>query len=176
MSIHTALADIQSHAKRMMTVLELSGSPVGVRFLSEDDELPEGARELNQYRYCQALMLARRGEHVLLDGRGIACPAAAAAFGFRPEATQQGCGVMPPHEITGGPTIGIDVGQYLVTKVRAAQCHASQNPPFSGDPETEAERLACHEYFVLAFPALESVNTHELFDQKLVMEVHHERA
>lgn len=92
------------------------------------------------------------------------------------EATQQGCGVLPPSEITGGPTIGIDVGQYLVTKVRAAQCHASQNPPFSGDPETEAARLACHEYFVLVSPDLESVNTHDLFDQKLVMEVHHERA
>jgi LmbE family N-acetylglucosaminyl deacetylase len=92
------------------------------------------------------------------------------------EATQQGCGVLPPDEITGGPTIGIDVGQNLVTKVRAAQCHASQKPPFSGDPETEAARLACHEYFVLAFPALESVNTHDLFDQRLVMEVHHERA
>ena len=92
------------------------------------------------------------------------------------EATQQGCGVLPPRAITGGPTIGIDVSQYLVTKVRATQCHASQNPPFSGDPKTEAEHLACHEYFVLAFPVLESVTTHDLFEQKLEMEVHHERA
>ena len=29
-------------------------------------------------------MKARRGQSVLLDGAGIACPAAAAAFGFRP--------------------------------------------------------------------------------------------
>jgi len=84
MSTHMALEEFQTLAKRMMTILELSGSPVGVRLLPEDSEPLAGVRVLNQYRYCQALMLARRGEHVLLDGRGIACPAAAAAFGFRP--------------------------------------------------------------------------------------------
>jgi LmbE family N-acetylglucosaminyl deacetylase len=92
------------------------------------------------------------------------------------EATQQGCGVIPPKEMAGGPTVGIDVGHYLVTKVRAAQCHASQNPPFIGDPEKEAQHLACHEYFVLALPDLEAVNGHELFDQELFKEVHHEQA
>jgi uncharacterized protein (DUF169 family) len=83
MSIY-ALQAFQTTAKRMMAILELSGSPVGVRLLPEQSELPESVRTLNQYRYCQALTLARHGEHVLLDGRGIACPAAAAAFGFRP--------------------------------------------------------------------------------------------
>jgi uncharacterized protein (DUF169 family) len=39
---------------------------------------------LQQHRYCQALMKARRGQSVLLDSAGMACPAAAAAFGFRP--------------------------------------------------------------------------------------------
>jgi LmbE family N-acetylglucosaminyl deacetylase len=92
------------------------------------------------------------------------------------EATQQGCGVIPSHEITGGPTVGINVSHHLVTKVRAAQCHASQNPPFPGDPEKEAENLACHEYFVLALPVLETVNTQDLFDQKFLKEGHHERA
>lgn len=84
MLIHTSPADMQTLAKQMMAVLELTGSPVGVRLLPENAEPPVGVRVLNQYRYCQALMLARHGEHVLLDGRGIACPAAAAAFGFRP--------------------------------------------------------------------------------------------
>jgi LmbE family N-acetylglucosaminyl deacetylase len=92
------------------------------------------------------------------------------------EATQQGCGVILSHEITGGPTVGINVSHHLVTKVRAAQCHASQNPPFPGDPEKQAENLACHEYFVLALPVLETVNTQDLFDQKFLKEVHHERA
>ena len=35
-------------------------------------------------RYCQALMRARHGESVLLEADGLSCPAAAAAFGFRP--------------------------------------------------------------------------------------------
>lgn len=75
---------IRTIGSRIIALLGLTGSPVGVRLLPEDAAPPAGARMLNQYRYCQALMLARHGEHVLLDGRGIACPAAAAAFGFRP--------------------------------------------------------------------------------------------
>lgn len=39
---------------------------------------------LPHHRYCQAVMLARRGQAVLLDREGIVCPAVAAAFGFRP--------------------------------------------------------------------------------------------
>ena len=52
---------------------------------------PNGGRDefaafelLRNHRYCQALMKARHGESVLLDSSGISCPAAAAAFGFRP--------------------------------------------------------------------------------------------
>jgi uncharacterized protein (DUF169 family) len=70
--------------KRMSSVLGLSSLPVGVRLLLDNQKYPEEAQRLSQHRYCQALMKARRGEHVLLDGEGIACPAAANAFGFRP--------------------------------------------------------------------------------------------
>jgi N-acetylglucosamine malate deacetylase 2 len=68
------------------------------------------------------------------------------------EATLQGCGVVPSVEVAGGPVAAIDVGEHLVTKVRAMQSHSSQNPPFPGLPEEEAERMACHEYFTLASP------------------------
>ncbi|MFW6182790.1 MAG: PIG-L deacetylase family protein [Chloroflexota bacterium] len=68
------------------------------------------------------------------------------------EATQQGCGVAPPDEAVGRPVAFIDIGNYLEQKVRAAQQHASQNPPFSGAPEEEAKELACHELFRLARP------------------------
>lgn len=67
----------------MRAILGLSDAPVGVRFLM-DGERADRAQALKQHRYCQALMRARRGESVLLGGEGIACPAAAAAFGFRP--------------------------------------------------------------------------------------------
>lgn len=68
------------------------------------------------------------------------------------EATLQGCGVVPGRELAGGPVAVIDVADHLVAKVRAIQCHASQDPPFSGPPELEIERIACHEYFTLARP------------------------
>ncbi len=68
----------------MASILGLSGSAVGVRLLSFGADYPPDAELLNQHRYCQALMKARGGEHVILDGDGISCPAAAAAFGFRP--------------------------------------------------------------------------------------------
>lgn len=92
------------------------------------------------------------------------------------EATQQGCGVIPSKAAAGGPTVGVDVGEFLVTKVRAAQCHVSQKPPFAGDPEMAAQQLACHEYFVLALPSMEAANTYDLFDQVFRVEKHHERA
>ena len=57
---------------------------MGVRFLIAGKSLPEGVRILDRHRYCQALMLAGHGESVILNEAGIACPAAAAAFGFRP--------------------------------------------------------------------------------------------
>lgn len=89
------------------------------------------------------------------------------------EATLQGCGIPPPEESVGGPTVGIDVGDYLVTKVKAMQCHASQKPPFPGIPEAEAQRLACHEYFILAQPVLQEIHTQDLFVLTENSEVQH---
>jgi len=92
----TSLEEICSAGKRMMILLGLESAPVGVRFIHKRDEVTETALSLNQHRYCQALMRARRGEHVLLDAQGINCPAAAAAFGFRPlpENLQNGKGLV----------------------------------------------------------------------------------
>lgn len=68
----------------MAAILGLSGAVVGVRLLSSNEESPVAAEPLHRHRYCQAIMRARRGQNVLLDRDGIACPAAAAAFGFCP--------------------------------------------------------------------------------------------
>ena len=76
--------NLKAMGVNMISILGLSGSPIGVRLLAGNDEYPAEAEMLKHHRYCQALMRARRGEHVLLDGEGIACPSAAAAFGFRP--------------------------------------------------------------------------------------------
>lgn len=70
------------------------------------------------------------------------------------EATRQGCGVTPSADLAGGTVAAINVGSHREAKVRAMQCHASQRPPFSGPPAEEAGKLACHEYFTLARPAV----------------------
>ncbi len=79
-----SIESVATMGEQMKVILGLSAPAVGVRFLSAADEWPSGAERLQGYRYCQALMEARHGRSVLLDGDGIACPAAAAAFGFRP--------------------------------------------------------------------------------------------
>ncbi|MGB9700876.1 MAG: DUF169 domain-containing protein [Thermodesulfobacteriota bacterium] len=87
---------IREYGMRMVSILGLSSSPVGVRFLSNDGKVSEETERLLQHRYCQAVMKARRGGDVLLDGEGISCPAAAAAFGFRPlpQSLQSGQGLI----------------------------------------------------------------------------------
>ena len=52
------------------------------------------------HRYCQALMKARHGESVLLQPEGLSCPAAAAAFGFRP---------LPPQLANGKGLVGFGI-------------------------------------------------------------------
>lgn len=94
--MQSSLDDLRHMGDRLAALLGLTGSAVGVRFLPAGTANPDGAVVLQQHRYCQALMRARHGEAVLLDAQGIACPAAAAAFGFRPlpEGLQSGKGLV----------------------------------------------------------------------------------
>jgi len=87
---------IKFHSENVKLILELTTALVGVKFIFLESEIPEKAEKLNEHRYCQALMKARHGEHVLLDAEGIACPAAAAAFGFKtlPEGLKTGKGLV----------------------------------------------------------------------------------
>ena len=79
------LSQVREKSKRIKEIVGLNTYPVGVRFSFAKNPVNEiQARKLHDYRYCQALMEARHGEHVLLDREGISCPAAAAAFGFKP--------------------------------------------------------------------------------------------
>ena len=82
--------------KRMVSLLGLSAHPVGVRFIMGKECIRGGAEKLSRHRYCQALMKARRGSDVVLDGEELSCPAAAAAFGFRqlPNGLQSGQGLV----------------------------------------------------------------------------------
>jgi uncharacterized protein (DUF169 family) len=75
--------NIRHQAGIMKNIIGLSASTVGVKFLA-GETAPDNAIVLAHHRYCQALMKARRGQKVLLTADGLNCPAAAAAFGFRP--------------------------------------------------------------------------------------------
>lgn len=73
-------------ASMLMTkVVGLETEPVGVFLLdSRDDRAESTFTRASGRRYCQALMRARQGESILLTAEDLTCPAAAAAFGFRP--------------------------------------------------------------------------------------------
>jgi len=91
-------------------------------------------------------------------------PLSAKLFYIAPsEATMQGCGVVPSEEVAGGPVASIDISDYRLPKVRAMQAHVSQNPPYTGDPAEEADKLTCHEYFTLARPATADSELNDLF-------------
>lgn len=108
-------------------------------------------------------------DHVTLSARvtqafeRAALPNARLYYLAPSEATLQGCGIVPPQESAGGPVAGIDITDFRLPKLRAMQSHASQNPPFTGDPEKEIENLACHEYFTLARPAGNFADSTDLF-------------
>lgn len=85
-------------ARDLGALLGLRTEPVAV-FLLPPGPVPaewDGASRLKGHRWCQALMRARHGQTVLLDAEGIACPAAAAAFGFKPlpEGLAKGSGLV----------------------------------------------------------------------------------
>jgi uncharacterized protein (DUF169 family) len=82
--MNTQIQQVQAAGDLLTTILGLSAAPVGVKFIYDDEMENQTDLFVNQHRYCQALMKARHGQKVLLDAKGIACPAAAAAFGFRP--------------------------------------------------------------------------------------------
>ena len=79
---------------RLVAILGLAGSPVGVRLLAPGADPPTGAAALKHHRYCQAIMKARRGAtlpgrgRALLPGRccGLRLPAAPSATRLRERA------------------------------------------------------------------------------------------
>ncbi len=75
---------ILQDAEKMQMILGLSSFPAGVFFLREIASPFDRWQRAEGCRFCQALMEARQGASLLLDGKGLSCPAAARTFGFRP--------------------------------------------------------------------------------------------
>lgn len=116
--------------KKMIDTLGLTGSPVGVRVLAPQQAPPPDALRLGHHRYCQGLMMARQGTAVVLDGEGLACPAAAAAFGFKP---------LPEGLVTGKGLVGFGIA--ADAGVGAAM--------FAGMPRLESGRVGSLHLFPL---------------------------
>ena len=77
---------LSAAANRLKAILGLETEPVAVFLLPAGVANPafDGFTPVTGHRYCQLLMRARHGESLRLDPAELACPAAAAAFGFRP--------------------------------------------------------------------------------------------
>jgi len=74
---------LREAAGTLKSVLGLQTEPVAVKFLTDATQA-QGYEALPNRRYCQMVMEARRGRKVVLTADNIACPAAAAVFGFKP--------------------------------------------------------------------------------------------
>lgn len=80
------MLDFNSIANKLTEILGLETAPVAV-FLTRKGESTAASNQfkpVSSHRYCQLLMRARRGESLVLEPDELSCPAAAAAFGFRP--------------------------------------------------------------------------------------------
>jgi uncharacterized protein (DUF169 family) len=95
-----------SYARDLKSLLGLGSYPVGV-ILDDGTRPVMNSVIVEGHRYCQALMRARRGEAVTLEPGGIACPAAARAFGFKglPEGLRTGNGLVS-FGIVSNPEVG----------------------------------------------------------------------
>lgn len=96
---------IRAAGEKLRATAGLATFPVGVSLLAGNGT--PGMERLEANRYCQALMRARHGDSVILDAAGLACPAAAKAFGFRPlpEKLASGEGLVG-FGIVGDPAVG----------------------------------------------------------------------
>ena len=71
--------------RRLIEILGIDTEPIAVFLLGSESPHPTASvKKVTGHRYCQLLMRARHGESVALAPEELACPAAAAAFDFRP--------------------------------------------------------------------------------------------
>jgi len=79
--------DASEGAALLKEILSIRYSPVAVKFVKEEEEIPGWAEEVigkRRVRAWQMLMDAKHGEFSAISPENFACPAAASAFGFAP--------------------------------------------------------------------------------------------
>jgi len=65
------------------------------------------------------------------------------------EATVLGCGVSTTGIKDNHPLVEVDISDYKLDKIRAIQCHASQNPDLTGKPEDMMDKIPCRELYTI---------------------------
>ncbi|MEM4481095.1 MAG: DUF169 domain-containing protein [Candidatus Bathyarchaeia archaeon] len=65
-------------------ILGLESPLIAVKIVKTEEQKPNIKSPPQKSRYCQLLMLARRGQTLMLTAEDLACPAAKSALGFAP--------------------------------------------------------------------------------------------
>ena len=86
--------ETQQCSTKLVNLLGLDFPPLGVKFVQVGGHQGLSWPAERKLRFCQALMLARKGGKVRLTAENITCPASAAAFGFKPLAEKLANGEM----------------------------------------------------------------------------------
>ena len=71
-------------SQRMEKILGLDTPPLAVKIVKTEENSPSVNSPPHKSRYCQLLMLARKGQTLMLTAEDLACPAAKAALGLAP--------------------------------------------------------------------------------------------
>jgi len=125
-------------ANRLKEILGLETEPLAVFLLPAGTASTafDGFAEVTGHRYCQLLMRARHGESLRLAPDGLACPAAASAFGFKP---------LPAGLATGKGLVGFGIVAEPPTG-KAMFEGMTRLPPDSlgASPSARSTRHRCH--------------------------------
>ncbi|MCW4003866.1 MAG: DUF169 domain-containing protein [Candidatus Bathyarchaeota archaeon] len=69
-------------SQKIEKILGLGSPPLAIKIIKTEDPLPNIRLPTQNSRYCQFLMLARKGQTLILNAEKLACPAAKAALGL----------------------------------------------------------------------------------------------
>jgi uncharacterized protein (DUF169 family) len=71
-------------SRKIGQILGLDSPVIAVKIVKTEEPHPNIQSPQQKSRYCQLLMLARKGQTLMLTSEDLACPAAKAALGFAP--------------------------------------------------------------------------------------------
>ncbi|MGQ9538591.1 MAG: DUF169 domain-containing protein [Candidatus Bathycorpusculaceae bacterium] len=71
-------------SQKIEQILGMESPLIAVKIVKAEEQKPIIKAPPQKSRYCQLLMLARKGQTLMLTTEGLACPAAKAALGFAP--------------------------------------------------------------------------------------------